>query len=146
MKRLLLALAVLAIVFAGAQFMRPTRTNPPTDASRTLQARLGPANSAAAVLERACNDCHSNETVWSRYTQIAPLSWAIAAGVAEGRKAVNFSDWDAYPPERRQALLAQSCDDAAGGKMPPSVFTALRPEARLSPQDVKAICAAAGKA
>lgn len=146
MKRLLQALAVLVVVFIGAQFVRPARTNPPTDATRSLEARLGSGGAAVAVIERACGDCHSNATVWSRYAEIAPLSWAIAAGVAEGRKAVNFSDWGGYAPERRQALLAASCNDATTGKMPPSIFIALRPEARLSRQDVQAICAATGKA
>jgi hypothetical protein len=145
-KRLLQALAVLVVVFIGAQFVRPARTNPPTDATRSLQARLGAASGAVAALNRACGDCHSNTTVWSRYAEVAPLSWAIAAGVAEGRKAVNFSDWGGYAPERQQALLAASCHEATTGKMPPSIFTALRPEARLSPQDVQAICAVAGKA
>ena len=93
MKRLLGVVAALLVVFAGAQFVRSERTNPPTDANRTLQARLGPAS--RAVFDRACGDCHSNATVWSRYAEVAPLSWAIAAAVAEGRRAVNFSEWDA---------------------------------------------------
>jgi hypothetical protein len=143
---LILIVAVLGLVFAVAQFIQPARTNPPIDAGRTLATQLGPASVGAQVLHRACDDCHSNATVWSRYSRIAPLSWAIASAVAEGRRAVNFSDWAAYAPERREALLAQSCSDASAGLMPPSVFVALRPQARLSASDVAAICAAAGKA
>lgn len=131
---------VLVLVFAAAQLVRPERTNPPIDASRTIQARLGASSPPVAVLDRACDDCHSNATVWSRYTQVAPLSWAMASGVAEGRKAVNFSEWAAYSPERQRALLAQSCQDASGGKMPPGVYTLLRPAARLSAKDVQTIC------
>jgi hypothetical protein len=67
----------------------------------------------------------------------------MARGVAEGRKAMNFSEWDAYSPSQQRTLLAASCDDASTGRMP-GVWTLLHPDARLSPQDVATICAAAG--
>jgi hypothetical protein len=84
--------------------------------------------------------------VWSRYTQIAPVSWLVASGVTEGRKAVNFSEWAAYPAGRQRALLAASCRDASEGKMPGRPYLMLRPEARLSAEDIQTICAAARQA
>jgi Haem-binding domain len=66
----------------------------------------------------------------------------MARGVAEGRKAVNFSDWAGYPPEVQRTLLSVSCQDVSSGKMP-GPYTLLRPETQLSPQDVETICAAA---
>jgi heme-binding protein len=141
-RRLKQAAVVLLVVFAAAQLVRPGRANPPIDASRTIQAHVGTANGLVAVLDRACRDCHSNGTVWPWYTQVAPLSWLMAYGVKAGRQAVNFSDWAAYPPERQRELLAESCRDVSTGKMP-GAYTRLRPETRLSPQDVATICAAA---
>jgi hypothetical protein len=131
------------ILFAAAQLVRPERANPVTDASRTIQARMGTESGLVAVLDRACNDCHSNETKWPWYTQIAPLSWLMAYGVKEGRKAVNFSEWAVYSPERQRMLLAGSCQDASNGKMPGSPYTLLHTDARLSARDVETICAAA---
>jgi hypothetical protein len=136
------ALALVAILFAIAQVIRPERTNPPTDPARTIRAHLGASTTVVAVIERACSDCHSNGTVWPWYTQIAPASWLMAYGVAEGRKAVNFSEWAAYQPELQGKLLVGSCQDASTGKMP-GPYTLLHPEMRLSPQDVETICAAA---
>jgi len=135
------ALVFVAIV-AMAQLIRPERANPPTDVSRTIQAQLGPTSGLVAVLDRSCRDCHSNGTVWPWYTQIAPVSWLMASGVATGRQAINFSEWAAYSPEQQRALLAASCDDVTSGKMP-GPYTLLRPETRLSPKDVETICAAA---
>ena len=100
---------------------------------------MGTASGLAAVLDRACSDCHSNATVWPWYTQIAPVSWLMAQAVTEGRKAVNFSEWAAYSPEQQRMLLAVSCDDATSGKMP-GPYTLLHPETRLSAQDVDTIC------
>jgi hypothetical protein len=65
----------------------------------------------------------------------------MAQAVREGRKAVNFSEWAAYSPEEQRLLLAVSCDDVKSGKMP-GPYTLLRPETRLSTEDVDTICAA----
>lgn len=145
-RRLKQAAVVLVLLFAAAQLVRPARTNPPIDASRTLQARMGTASGLGAVLDRACGQCHSDATVWPWYTNIAPVSWLMAYGVKQGRKAVNYSEWAAYPPERQRALLVASCQDASSGKMPGSAYTMLYPKTRLSPQDVATICGAAHQA
>jgi hypothetical protein len=42
----------------------------------------------------------------------------------------------------QRELLFHSCQAVKEGKMPGGIYTRLRPEATLSPQDVKTICAA----
>ena len=142
-RRLQRAVIAVVVVFAAAQLVRPGRANPATTESRTIRAKLGAASGLVAVLDRACHDCHSNSTVWPWYTQIAPVSWLMAYAVKQGRQAVNFSEWAAYPPERQRTLLGEACRDASAGTMPGGAWTRLHPEARLSAQDVETICAAA---
>jgi Haem-binding domain len=141
-RRLKQAAVVFVVVFAAAQLVRPERANPATDVSRTIQAQVGTASGLAAVLDRSCRDCHSNNTVWPSYAQVAPLSWVMARAVAEGRKAVNFSEWTGYPPEAQRTLLSASCRDVSSGKMP-GAYTLVRSETKLSPEDVETICTAA---
>ena len=141
-RRLKQAAVVLVVIFVASQLIRPDRTNPPTDTGRTIQAQAGTASGLAAVLDRSCRDCHSNNTVWPSYAQVAPLSWLMARAVAEGRKAVNFSEWAAYSPEQQRLMLAVSYDDATSGKMP-GAYTFFKPDTRLSAQDIQTICAAA---
>lgn len=143
--RLMQAALVLVILFVAAQFFRPDRTNPPIDLRRTIAAHEGAGSQLVAVLDRACSDCHSNATVWPSYTQVAPLSWLMAYGVKEGRRAVNFSEWGSYSPAQRRTLLAEACQDVSSGKMP-GVYAQLHPEMRLSPRDIATICAAARQA
>jgi hypothetical protein len=143
--RLKQAALVLVVVFAAAQLVRPSRENPPTDLSRTIQAHVGTASGLGTILDRACSDCHSNATVWPWYTQIAPVSWLMSYGVSKGRKAVNFSEWAAYQPEQQRVLLMESCQDVSQGRMP-GAYTLLHPEMRLSTRDIETICAAARQA
>jgi Haem-binding domain len=144
-RRVKQAAVVFVIVLAAAQLVRPERANPTTDATRSIQAHVGTTSELVAVLDRSCRDCHSNATVWPWYTQIAPASWLMVYGVREGRKAVNFSEWAAYPPEAQRTLLSASCQDASDGKMP-GPYTLLRPETRLSRPDIETICTAARQA
>src|SRR6478752_4566199 len=123
---------VVGVLFAAAQLVRPERTNPPTVSNQTFQATVAANGNLVAVIDRSCGDCHSNATVWSRYSTTAPLSWLIVRGVNEGRNALNFSEWGSYPLEKRRALLEASCRDARDGKMPVRVYLRFRPEARLS--------------
>ncbi len=141
-RRVKQAAVVFVIVFAAAQLVRPERANPPVDVGRTIQAHVGPASALPAVLKRSCGDCHSNETEWRWYTNVAPVSWLMARGVAEGRKAVNFSEWDAYSPEQRHDLLTASCQAAREDKMP-GPYARVRPDTKLSQEDIATICAAA---
>ena len=140
-RRLKQAAIVIVIAFAAAQLVRPERANPTTDVSRTIQTHMPARSALVAVLDRSCRDCHSNQTVWPGYTQVAPLSWLIAQAVKEGRNALNFSEWAGYQPAQQRLLLALSCDDATSGKMP-GPYTLLRPETRLSVRDIETICAA----
>ena len=142
MKRIGQAALVLVVLLAAAQFVQPDRTSGTTDPGRAIQAAVGPASPLPAVLERSCADCHSNNAVSSWYAHVAPFSWLMARTVSEGRKAVNYSEWAGYPRDVQRTLLSVSCDDATSGKMP-GPYTWLRPEAKLSPQDIETICAAA---
>ncbi len=83
---------------------------------------------------RACFDCHSNQTVWPWYSNVAPLSWLIQHDVNEGRSRLNFSDWNR--PRREVDEVGR---DVQRGRMPPSYYILLHPSAGLSPQEKQAL-------
>ena len=65
--------AVLIAGAAGIQLIRPARTNPPTDQTRTLIAAMHLPDDVRRVMDRACRDCHSHETRWPWYSNVAPV-------------------------------------------------------------------------
>ena len=127
---------------AATQCARPKRTTSTTDPGHTIRAQLAASNGLDSVLDRACGDCHSNTMSSGWYTRVPPFSAVIERGASEGRKAVNFAEWSTYSPEQRRAFLVASCADAKNGRMPMSAYLRLRPDAKLSPQDVETICRA----
>jgi hypothetical protein len=133
--------SVAAIAGAAAiQFVRPARTNPLTVPERTLAARLMVTPEAAAVLDRACRDCHSNETRWPWYSNVAPVSWFVIEHVNHGRRHLNYSDWAKYPREDADRLLKNVCAFARKDTMPLPSYLRVHREARLSDADVTALC------
>jgi len=136
----LTALAV-AILFISVQFVRPPKANPPVDPARTIESHTSLTPEVAGIFERACKDCHSNQTEWPWYAQVAPISWYVAVHVKDGRKHLNFSEWSAYDRGRADWLLGAMCMTAERGRMPLPSYTRLHHPATLSPADVRTLCA-----
>lgn len=134
-----IALTGLAITLA-IQVIRPARTNPPTDPGRTLHARLAVPPDIAALLERSCRDCHSNETRWPWYSNVAPVSWWVIDHVNHGRSHFNYSDWARYDPTDARRLLENTCALARKGEMPLPSYLQMHGNARLTGNDVAALC------
>jgi hypothetical protein len=80
---------------------------------------------------RTCFDCHSNETVWPWYGNVAPVSWLLANDVAEGRENLNFSDWSSNSVVS-QELFKAAANEAESGKMPPFYYVWMHPTAKLT--------------
>lgn len=131
---------VLVCLLVAMQLIRPARTNPPVDESRTLARQLQLAPEASAILTRSCNDCHSNQTRWPWYSNVAPISWFVINHVNEGRKEMNFSDWAQYDQSEQAGYLKKICREVKSGGMPIHSYLWLHGDAKLSSEDVKTLC------
>jgi hypothetical protein len=141
MNRLIRFAGLAFVVFVVAiQAIRPARTNPPTDETRTIAARLPVNVEAAVVLKRACRDCHSNDTTWPWYSNVAPMSWLVIDHVKSGRRHFNYSEWGGYGPDKTRKLLHDICEEVQDGSMPMGSYTLVHRDARLSDADVQALC------
>ena len=132
------ALAILAII----QVIRPSRTNPPVIASRSLEAHVAIPQPVRQILQRSCYDCHSNATVWPWYSQVAPVSWYVARDVNIARGHINFQDWEAQVnPSEGKEHLGLICKLVRNGTMPPADYRFIHKATNLSGDEVDAVCA-----
>jgi len=88
------------------------------------------------ILERSCQDCHSEKTAWPLSSYVPPLSWMIESDVAHGRGHMNLSRWNGYPPERQQEILSEMSNLVRNRVMPLPRYLLLHPEARLSDAEI----------
>jgi len=82
---------------------------------------------------RACADCHSNETKWPWYSNIAPVSWLVQYDVEEGREHFNVSMWGIQKKNEGD----EAKEEFDEGEMPPWFYVLPHPEARLSESETK---------
>lgn len=130
----------LVVLFVLIQVIRPKKTNPPVDETRTIQATTTMSPEVSAIFERACNDCHSNKTIWPWYSQVAPVSWLLVDDVNGARKELSLSDWGTYDSKKKARKLEKICEEVEGGNMPLKYYLPLHPAARLSEADKKILC------
>ena len=93
------------------------------------------------TLRRACGNCHSNQTNLPWYGHVPPISWWIRGHVLDARKRLNFSAWRSYSLRERRDELQSMCGVIMTGRMPPSSYTTMHPEAKLKAQEKDAVCA-----
>lgn len=118
-------IVILAVAVFGLIQLVPfgrAHTNPPV-----VQEPAWDSPQTRALAQRACFDCHSNETVWPWYSNIAPVSWLVARDVIEGRDQMNFSDWGRT--SQRATKVIRQIEE---GEMPPAFYLPLHPAARLT--------------
>jgi hypothetical protein len=128
-KGILILVGVALILFVGMQLVPVNRTNPPV-----LTEPNWDSPQTQALAQRACMDCHSNQTNWRWYTYMAPASWLVAHDVSEGRRELNLSQLNADPT--RNSRMAQRIQRAIqSGNMPPAQYLIMHPEAQLTPQE-----------
>ncbi len=126
------------------QVIRPARTNPPVDQTRTLEAVASVPPAVSAIIDRACADCHSDRTRWPWYSNVAPVSWFIINHVNEGRRHMNFSEW--LRPGVTDPLLFtrqkfhSACERVQVHNMPLTSYLLLHRSARLSANDIRTFC------
>jgi hypothetical protein len=114
MRNLIVGASTGVVVFGLIQLVPYRVSNAPV----TGEPRWDSPQTRALVVA-ACYDCHSNQTKTPWYGKIAPISWWLTNHVDNGRKALNFSEWNSTPG--RKALRAAR--SVQRGSMPPSYYT-----------------------
>ena len=84
------------------------------------------------ILTRACQDCHSEKTEWPWYSRVPPMSHLIEEDVQKGRAFMNLSEWQTYSKGRQLGYLAAMSNAAVAREMPPTRYTFIHGDARLT--------------
>jgi hypothetical protein len=111
--------------FLAAQFVPYGRdhANPPVSAEPKWD-----SPQTRSLTMTACGDCHSNQTTWPWYSNIAPISWLVQSHVDGGRSSLNFSAWD----KPQDTSISDIVEAIRSGSMPTWDYKLMHPSANLS--------------
>lgn len=117
---------LIQLVPIGRDHNNPTGgTEPAWDSPRTQE-----------LVQAACYDCHSNQTEWPWYSNVAPMSWLVYTDVVRARDVFNFNE---LTPEQGKGMVNLMVQQVTEIKMPPLQYQAIHPEARFSKAERQAI-------
>jgi len=122
----------ILIAIVGMQFLRIDQSNPPVEDRKQFSTVTGVPEDVNAILVTACYDCHSFETVYPWYSNIAPFSWIIGDHVHVAREEMNFSVWADYSVKKQDHKLEEIIEEIEKGEMPLPGYVRFHSGANLS--------------
>jgi len=130
LKKILIAIGAASV--GGASLVHPFGTFGVPGSSKTIlrEAQIDPET--LAIVQRACRNCHSQQTEWPWYSHVAPISWLLARDVQHARLHMNLSRWQDYSTDDRIRLLSEIGSAVRNREMPVQRYVLLHPEARLT--------------
>ncbi|WP_297815038.1 heme-binding domain-containing protein [uncultured Polaribacter sp.] len=128
-------LKILVALLVIIQFFGIDKTTTPVNESKDFVSVTNPPVKVATIIKTSCYDCHSNQTNYPWYTNIAPVSWWIGHHIEEGREHLDFSNWGDYSKKKADHKLEEFYEEVEEGEMPLTSYTSLHGEAKLSEED-----------
>ncbi|MEJ1223600.1 heme-binding domain-containing protein [Sediminicola sp. 1XM1-17] len=123
---------VLLFVLIGMQFYSPTKNSAIGEHTAVFLSETNPPKEVQRILETTCYDCHSNNTHYPWYNNIAPVSYWLADHIRVGKGHLNFSEWESYTPKKKDHKLEELIEEVEEGEMPLKEYTWTHKEARLT--------------
>lgn len=139
MKTLKILALIILVAFIGIQFI-PTERNQSDFVPKTdfLLVHNTPENIGNLLME-SCYDCHSNNTKYPWYNRVQPVAWFLEDHIIEGKKELNFSEWDEYSNRRKNSKLNSIISQITDDEMPLFSYTLLHREAVYSENEKKLV-------
>ena len=122
----------LAAILVLIQFIRIDKTNPPIDPKLDFVTAVNSPVEMGNKIKAACYDCHSHNTSYPWYTNVAPVSWWIKGHITEGREHLNFSKWTEYSKEKQAHKLEECVEMLEKKWMPLFSYTWFHSEAKMT--------------
>ena len=85
-----------------------------------------------AILSKACNDCHTNNTAYPWYSKIQPVDWWLTHHVNEGKAHLNLDDYTNRRLRYQYHKLEEIADEVKSGGMPLDSYTWMHKDAILT--------------
>ncbi len=140
--KIVLVLALIALV--AIQFIRPEKNNEGYKSVALFETETKPSPKVASILKENCYDCHSNQTQYLWYSEIAPASLWLADHIEEGKEHFNMSAWENYTVKKKEHKLEELIEMVEDDEMPLQSYTIIH--GNLSDDDKKLLLQWAGLA
>lgn len=127
-----IVIGVVFLVLVVIQVIGIDTAKPEVDPAKDFIAVQQPSAEIAQLIKTACYDCHSFETKYPWYAELAPASLIVGHHIEEAREHLNFSTWSDYSAKKQKHKLHECEEEVEEGEMPMGMYVALHGEANLT--------------
>jgi hypothetical protein len=132
---------VLLTVLVIIQFIHPAKNKSEGVQANNIAALYPVPADVKTVLDKACMDCHSNNTRYPWYSKIQPVDWWLTDHVNEGKRELNFDEYANKPVRYRYRKIEEAIEQVKKGEMPLNSYTWIHKDAILSDTEKNAFYA-----
>ena len=122
----------LLIVFIAIQFIQPASNKSGQMLTTDFTKIYAVPDSVQSLLQKACYNCHSNNTKYPCYANLQPIAWMMARHIKNGKDKLNFSDFGSYTSRRQISKLKGIASQIKDDEMPLSSYKLMHKKATLS--------------
>jgi|KBSMisStandDraft_5_1062788.scaffolds.fasta_scaffold647880_2 cytochrome c551/c552 len=128
-------LLIIIIILIAIQFIRPAKNQSNDVLTSDISHVYTVPQNVSVILKKACNDCHTNNTVYPWYAQIQPVGWWLNHHIEEGKDELNFNEFGAYAVPRQYHKLEEVVEQVKEGEMPIWSYTLIHTNAKLTDEE-----------
>jgi hypothetical protein len=121
----------LLVILVAIQFIRPEKNNS-ADITKDISTLYPMPDSVKVIVDKACADCHTNNTKYPLYAAIQPISFWLADHVNDGKRHFNFNEFASYRLAKQNHKLEEVIEQIKEGEMPLPSYTIIHTEAKLT--------------
>ncbi len=125
----------VVVVFAAIQFIRPAKNELAAATNNDITKMYPVPDSVQKILDKACLDCHSDNTRYPWYANIQPVYWWMNDHINDGKRELNFSEFGTYTLLKQAKKLKKSAKEVDKGGMPLNSYLWEHSDATLSPAE-----------
>lgn len=126
----------IGLILLGAlvviQFIQPSKNQLPINPEQQLSSRFVVPDSVNSILQKACMDCHSNNSRYPWYASIQPVAWWLDEHIRDGKKHLNFDEYTHRSLRYQYHKMEETIEMVKTEEMPLPSYTWTHNEARLS--------------
>ena len=139
-KSILKKAAITAIVLlAVIQFFKTKENKSVQTSENAITQHYDVPENIQNILKISCYDCHSNNTNYPWYNKIQPVNWWFADHVNEGKRKLNFDEFNTYSTKKKLHKLDEVIETIRENEMPLKSYTLIHGDAKLSDSDKQEI-------
>lgn len=126
---------ILLLTLAGIQFARPEKNIQAGVAVKHISTKFSIPSNVQPILEKACYDCHSNNSRYPWYFNIQPVGMWMNGHIKEAKRQVNFSEFADKKPRFQYRKMEEIIDQVKEKEMPLNSYTWTHKDARLTEEE-----------